>query len=376
MPHAVATIDLDAIAANVRTLAARTAAAVMVVVKADGYGHGMLPAARAALAGGADWLGVATLDEALAVRDAGLDAPLLAWLWTLDETTALREAIAAGVDIGVNTLAQLDAVHEAAAASRTARVHLKVDTGLSRNGATPAEWPGLVEAAAKRQEAGTVDVVGVWSHLARADEPAEPTTAEQTAVFHEALEVVTAAGLTPSVRHLANSAGLLTAPATHFDLVRVGIAAYGLDPVVGGTPGLTLRPAMTLRARVANVKRVPAGSGVSYGHRYTTTRETTLALVPVGYADGVPRAGSSLLPVSVRGHEVTIAGRVCMDQVVLDVGDLEVREDDEVVLFGEGGPSAGRWADLLDTIHYEIVTRIGPRVPRAYVGDPTVGGQA
>ncbi|MHA3704225.1 alanine racemase [Jatrophihabitans sp. YIM 134969] len=368
MPHAVASINLDAIAANVRTLAARTDAAVMVVVKADGYGHGMLPAARAALAGGAHWLGVATLDEALAIRADLIDAPLLAWLWTLDETDALREAIAAGVDIGVSTAAQLDAVHDAAASSTTARVHLKIDTGLSRNGATPADWPALVEAAAERQDAGTVEVVGIWSHLARADEPDEPTTAEQTRVFEQALAVAAAAGLSPEVRHLANSAGLLTAPATHYDLVRVGIAAYGLDPVVGGTPDLELRPAMTLRARVAHVKRVPPGSGVSYGHRYTTTRETTLVLVPVGYADGVPRAGSDLLPVTVGGHEVTIAGRVCMDQFVLDVGDLEVHEDDEVVLFGDGGPSAARWADLLDTIHYEIVTRIGPRVPRVHVG--------
>lgn len=368
MPHAVATIDLDAVTANVRTLAARTDAAVMAVVKADGYGHGMLPAARAALAGGATWLGVATLDEALALRAAGLEAPVLAWLWTLDETAALREALAAGVDVGVSTLAQLDAVHEAAAASATAAVHLEIDTGLSRNGATAEDWPRLVEAATKRVETGTVDVVGVWSHLACADEPGHPSVVAQTDAFTAALDVVAAAGLTPRWRHLANSAGLLTAPATHFDLVRAGIAVYGLDPVAGGTPGLALRPAMTLRARVANVKRVPAGTGVSYGLTHVTSTETTLALVPVGYADGVPRAGSDVLPVQVGGREATVAGRVCMDQFVVDVGDTEVREGDDVVLFGEGGPSAGRWAEVLDTIHYEVVTRIGARVPREYVG--------
>lgn len=372
MPHAELVVDLDAVESNVRTLAARTDAAVMVVVKADGYGHGMVPAARAALAGGATWLGVANLDEALALRAAGIDAPVLAWLWTLDEADALREAIAAGVDIGLGTVAQLRAVEAAAAASATARVHLKVDTGLSRGGATAADWPALVEAAAKAQTVGTVEVTGVWSHLARADEPATPdavdTTAAQLAALTDAVDIARAAGLEPRWRHLANSAGLLTAPDTHLDLVRVGIAAYGLDPVEGGTPGLTLRPAMTLRARVANVKRVPAGAGISYGHTHVTTAPTTLALVPVGYADGVPRAGSDRLPVAIAGHELTVAGRVCMDQVVVDVGDLDVREDDEVVLFGAGGPGAGRWAELTGTIHYEIVTRIGPRVPRVHVG--------
>jgi alanine racemase len=364
-------IDLAAISANVATLRARTTAEVMAVVKADGYGHGLLPSARAALAGGATWLGTAIIGECLQLRAAGIDAPLLAWLWTPDETDDVREAVERGVDLAVSSLWQLDAVRAAAAAAGTpARIHLKIDTGLSRNGCTAADWPEMVAAAAKSDE---VEAVGVWSHFAYADAPGHPTIGRQLRAFRQALDVAESAGVHPQYRHLANSAATLTLPEAHFDMVRPGIAVYGLSPVPAeGNFGLVA--AMTVQARLASVKRVPAGSGVSYGHEYTTTRETTVALVPLGYADGVPRHAGSVGPVSVHGERFTIAGRVCMDQFVLDIGDLSVDPGDLAVLFGpgtDGEPTAQDWADAIGTIHYEIVTRIGPRVTRRYVGGPS-----
>ena len=369
VPRTEAVVDLDAIRQNVAVLKAGTPAAVMAVVKADGYGHGLLPAARAALAGGATWLGVAIIDEALALRRAGITAPVLAWLWTPRETATVRAAIGAGIDVSVNSLGALDAVTAAARELGTpARVHLKIDTGLSRNGCTAADWPELVVATVKAQAAGEVEAIGVWSHFAYADEPGHPTITRQIGRFRDSLDAAERAGLTPQVRHLANSAATLTLPEAHFDLVRPGIAVYGLSPVPGSF-GLTA--AMTLRAQLALAKRVAVGEGVSYGHVYTTERETTLALVPLGYADGVPRNATNVGPVSINGRRYRISGRVCMDQFVVDVGDAEVHAGDLAVLFGpgrDGEPTAQDWADALGTIHYEVVTRIGPRVVRTYVG--------
>jgi alanine racemase len=362
-------VDLDAIRDNVALLRAGTTAEVMAVVKGDGYGHGMLPSARAALAGGATWLGVATLDEGLALRRAGLDVPIMAWLHA--PGLPLHEGVTADLDLSAGTLELLDdLVRAASQTGRTARVHLKIDTGLSRGGATSAEWPGLLEAAAKAQADGIIDVVGVWSHLVHADVPGHETTDRQLAAFAEALAVAERFGITPRYRHIANSAATLTRPDTHYDLVRPGVAVYGLSPVPGQTFGL--RPAMTARARVALTKRVPAGQGVSYGHTYVTERETTLALVPLGYADGVPRHGSNIGPVQLGGKWRTVAGRVCMDQIMVDVGDDPVVAGDVATLFGpgdDGGPTATDWADAIDTINYEIVTRFGStRVPRVYDG--------
>jgi alanine racemase len=365
-----AEIDLAAIRGNVAHLAAGTAAEVMAVVKADGYGHGLLPSARAALAGGAAWLGVAILDEALALCGAGIDAPILAWLWGPHETGVLAEVVRAGVDVNVSSVAALELVDSV---GTPARVHLKVDTGLSRNGATAEDWAELVTAATK---AANVEVVGVWSHFAYADAPGHPTIGRQIERFTAAIDVAERAGLRPQVRHLANSAATLTLPAAHFDLVRPGIAVYGLNPIPD-LPAPALVPAMTLRSEVVLAKRVRAGEGVSYGHRYTTPRDTTLALVPLGYADGIPRSAGNAGPLQVAGRRYRIAGRVCMDQVVVDVGDADVRAGDEVVVFGSGlagEPTAQDWADVVDTIHYEVVTRIGPRVPRTYVGSPDVRG--
>ena len=370
-----ARIDLGAVRDNVAALAARAAggAQVMAVVKADGYGHGLLPCARAAVQGGASWLGVAFLEEALALRSDGIDVPVLAWLMVPEED--LAPAVAAGVDLSVDDLAQLDRVLAAARATgTTARVQLKVDTGLSRAGATIRDWPDVCAAAAKAEAGGEVSVTGVWSHFAFADGgPDHPVNGAQAGVFAEALAVVDRAGLRPQVRHLANSAATLTAPATHYDLVRPGLACYGLSPVpdLGAPADFGLRPAMTLTSTVALVKRVPAGTGVSYLHRYVTAAEATLALVPLGYADGVPRAATGTAEVLLRGRRRTIAGTVCMDQFVLDLGDDTVEAGDEVVLFGpgdDGEPTAQEWASALGTIDYEIVTRIGARVPRTYVG--------
>ena len=374
MPPFAAEVDLDAIRANVAELTRRAgAAAVMAVVKADGYGHGTLPSARAALDGGATWLGVAFVEEALALRAGGIDVPLLAWLLAPDSD--VTGAVAADIDLSVSAGWALDLVADAAQqAGRTARVHLKVDTGLGRAGATATDWPALVERAAKRQAEGVVEVVGAWSHLAHADAPAHPTIEAQRLAFVDALEVVERAGLHPQVRHLANSAATLVLPQTHFDLVRPGVAVYGLSPgpQVGRARELGLRPAMRLTAEVALAKQVPAGQGVSYGHRYHTAAATTLALVPLGYADGVPRHATNVGPVQINGKRFTVSGTVCMDQFVVDVGDHPVSEGDVAVLFGagdDGEPTADDWADAIGTINYEIVTRVGGRVPRVYRGE-------
>jgi alanine racemase len=371
MPRSEAVVDLAAIRANVETLRSGTEAELMAVVKADGYGHGLVPAARAALAGGARWLGVAMIEEALALREAGIREPVLAWLWTRQETGELRRAVDAGIDLAVSSTAALETVLATAAGSAAPpRLHLKIDTGLSRNGATPADWPGLVTAAGRAVAEGTVDIIGIWSHLVSADVPGHPTTKSQIEAFTEALDIAAALGVRPQVRHLANSAATVTEPAAHFDLVRTGVAIYGLSPIPErGDFGLV--PAMTLRSHLANVKRVAAGTGVSYGHQYHTDRDTTLALVPLGYADGIARNATNVGPVSIGGRRYRISGRVAMDQFVVDVGNAAVSEGDEVILFGPGTagePTAQDWADALDTIHFEIVTRIGARVPRTYLG--------
>jgi len=363
-------VDLDAIAANTAALRARVDRPLMAVVKADAYGHGLVPAARAALAGGADALGVTVLEEALALRAAGVTAPLLSWQHAPGEDYAA--ALAADVEVSVNAEWALAEVVDAARVTGTpARVQLFADTGLSREGATPEAWPGMVAAAARAQAEGEVVVTGVWSHLAYADAPTHPTIGRQVQVFEEAVAVARDAGLSGFRRHLANSAATIALPGTWYDMVRPGIAVYGLDPLGGDPAEHGLRPAMSVQARVALTKRVPAGTGVSYGHTYSPDRETTLALVPVGYADGVPRAAGNRAPVLAAGAQRTIAGRVCMDQFVLDVGDDPVAPGDTVVLWGagaQGEPTAQQWADALDTIHYELVTRVGGRFRRRHVG--------
>ncbi|NUK02224.1 alanine racemase [Streptomyces lunaelactis] len=372
--RARAEIDLAALRANVRALRARAPrSALMAVVKSDAYGHGMVPCARAALEAGATWLGTATPHEALALRAAGIQGRVMCWLWTPGDPW--REGIEADLDMSVSGLWALREVTAAAReAGRPARIQLKADTGLGRNGCLPADWPELVAAALAAEAAGTVKVTGLWSHLACADEPGHPSIAAQLDVFRELVAYAEKAGIEPEVRHIANSPATLTIPEAHFDLVRTGIAMYGISPSPElGTPAdFGLRPVMTLAASVALVKQVPAGHGVSYGHQYVTAHETTLGLIPLGYADGIPRHASGRGPVLVGGAWRRVAGRVAMDQFVVDLGRERVEEGAEALLFGPGDrgePTAEDWAEAADTIAYEIVTRIGTRVPRVYLNE-------
>lgn len=378
-------IDLNAIADNVTALKSRArSAGLMAVVKADAYGHGLVPSARAALRGGADWLGVAQIGEGLALRAAGVTDPILAWMVTpgLD----LAPVVGADVTIAVSSTLILDDVVAAARQHGTAaQVHLKADTGLGRNGAfslrasgagidAKTDWDDLVAAAAAAEAEGAVEVTGIFSHFAYADEPEHPTVRAQEEAFADAVRAAERAGLRPQLRHLSNSAATLTNPGSAWDMVRPGLSVYGLSPVpqVGSAADFGLVPAMQVNARVAVTKDVPAGQGVSYGHTYHAGGPTRLADIPLGYADGIPRHASNAAPVWVAGRRQRIAGRVCMDQFVVDVGDSPVVAGDPVVLFGSGShgePTAQDWADAAGTISYEIVTRMGPRVPRTYLGE-------
>src|SRR5690242_10660900 len=367
---AEAQIDLDVVRDNVTGLRKHVGTAeLMAVVKSDAYGHGMVPVARAALAGGAGWLGVIRVPEALEMRAAGLTAPVLCLMSVPGGPHA--EAIRHDVDLAAGSAGMVAELAAAAQqAGRPARVHLKVDTGMSRGGATMADWPGVVAEALAAQAAGHVAIVGIWSHLACADMPGHASINAQLKMFREALALAEQAGARPEVRHLANTPATLTLPQTRFDLVRCGGGTVGLPTLPGPMPGW-LRPAMTVRARLIQVKQVPAGSGVSYGHRYITPGPSTLGLVPLGYADGVPRGAFGLAEVHVRGRRRAISGTVCMNQFVVDFGDETAREGDEVVLFGPGDagePTPQDWADALGTISYEIVTRFGGRTPRSYSG--------
>ncbi|MWA13009.1 alanine racemase [Streptomyces sp. BA2] len=372
--RARAEIDLAALRANVRTLRAHApGAAFMAVVKADAYGHGMVPCARAAVEAGATWVGTATPEEALALRAAGIRGRLMCWLWT--PGGPWREGVEADLDMSVSGLWALREVSAAArAVGRTARIQLKADTGLGRNGCMPADWPELVSQALQAEAEGLVRVTGLWSHFACADEPGHPSIAAQLTLFREMVAAAEERGVRPEVRHIANSPGTLTLPETHFDLVRPGIAMYGISPSpeVGTSQEFGLRPVMRLSASLALVKHAPGGHGVSYGHHYVTPGETTLGLVPVGYGDGIPRHASGTGPVLVGGKLRTVAGRIAMDQFVVDLGGDEPAVGSEAVLFGPGDggePTAEDWAQAAGTIAYEIVTRIGSRVPRVYVNE-------
>ena len=371
-----AEIDLGALEANVRTLRALAPRSqFMAVVKADAYGHGLLPVARAAVRGGATWLGAAQLAEAFALRDAGLTTRLLTWLTV--PGSDVGGAIRRDIDLSASAPWALDEIAAAASAlGRVARVHLKVDTGLGRGGAYGADWTQLVQHARHLEGEGALSVVGIWTHFAHADSPEHPTVLAQQERFFEAVTEAEQAGLRPELRHLANSAATLVHPSAHADLVRPGIAMYGLTPVPQVDDDFGLRPVMTLRARLALVKALPAGQGISYGHAYVPDVDTVVGLVPAGYADGVPRNATNVGPLLVDDRRTTIAGRVCMDQFVVDLGPGSTAQAGDVVtLFGgaPGEPTAQEWADATDTISYEIVTRLGARVPRLYVGGSETG---
>ena len=365
-------VDLAAVRHNVRILKDLVSVdgpvQLMAVVKADGYGHGMVEVAAAARDAGADWLGVATIEEALALRAAGDHGPLLCWLSAPGDDFAA--AVAAGIEVTAYSVAELEEV----AAAGPARVQLKVDTGLSRGGAPRAEWERLFSAAADLERQGRITVTGIWSHFAASDEPAHPANGAQEAAFREALALADAAGLDPDVTHLANSAAAILRPSSHFDLVRCGIAVYGLDPAPGVSPRLGLRPAMTVRARLVMSKAIRGGDGVSYGHTWRAPADCTGGVVPGGFGDGIPRAAGTPAHVWVDDSERPVRGRVCMDQLVVELHGELPPTGTEVVLFGPGDlgePTAQDWAEAVDTISYEIVTRVGGRLVRSHVDSET-----
>jgi alanine racemase len=386
-------VDLGAIRHNVRRLRELVstesatgddvgAPALMVVVKADGYGHGMVPVAQAARQAGAEWLGVATMDEALALRRAGDTGRILCWLAVPGED--YRPVIGEDVDVSAYSVAQLAEIAAAARdVGRPARLQLKVDTGLSRGGAPRDKWEAMFESAAKAEAAGDVVVTSVWSHFACSDEPEHPANDHQEQAFRDALALAARTGLNPETRHLSNSAGALLRPSARFDVVRFGVATYGLTPApaVVTSADLGLVPAMTVRATAAMAKDIDAGAGVSYGHTFVADRPMHLALVPMGYGDGIPRHASSTAAVQVlgpgRSERAPVLGRICMDQFV--VGAPHAVAGDEVLVFGpgdQGEPTAQDWAEWCGTINYEIVTRIGGRQRRRWVDSDHAGDTA
>ncbi|MEE6135130.1 alanine racemase [Mycobacterium sp. 050128] len=374
---AEAVVDLGAIEHNVRVLREHAGSArVMAVVKADGYGHGAIRVARAVLAAGAAELGVATVAEALALRADGICAPVVAWLHP--PGIDFGPALLADVEIAVSSVRQLDQVLDAAdRTGRTATVTIKVDTGLNRNGVPAAEYPAMLQALGSGVAAGALCLRGLMSHLVFADQPDNPINDVQAQRFREMLAFARDQGVRFEVAHLSNSSATMSRPDLAFDMVRPGIAVYGLSPVPElGDMGLI--PAMTVKCAVALVKSVRAGEGVSYAHTWIAPHDTTVALMPVGYADGVFRALGGRLDVLINGRRRPGVGRICMDQFLVDLGPgpVDVAEGDEAILFGPGAngePTAQDWADLLGTIHYEVVTSPRGRIARTYREAETVG---
>ncbi len=386
-PERIATINLDAISHNVKTIRALIGERKLIaVIKADAYGHGAAAIAQTVLDAGADALGFVHVREALALRATGITAPLMAWLHT--PATDFVQAVEVNIILGASGW-DLEAIANAAMqAGKFARVHLKIDTGLGRNGCTPADWPAFTARAKEFEDAGLISVEGIFTHLAVADEPERKETDAQLQVFKKMVEQAHAAGLHPQLIHAANTPGTLTAADKDTgDLllgngVRVGLGLYGLSPLAGvSSNDLNLRPAMTVSTRVNSVKEVPAGHGVSYGLNYTTSHATTLALIPVGYADGVPRVATGA-PVRLypRGtaepRTYPVVGRIAMDQMVIDLGAPGLSNPKfgylgaSAVLFGEGeNPPVEEWAEAAGTINYEIITRISPRITRVHTTD-------
>jgi len=362
------TVDLAAVAANTRLFAHRAQGELMAVVKADGFGHGAVDVARTALANGATWLGVTSVEEALVLRAAGLTAPVLSWLNPVSADFAA--AVAADVELAVPGLEHLSAVaHRSGPVPTPARVHLHLDTGLARDGAAPSLWPRLCRAARRLEQQGRVRVVGVMGHLPCADVPDDASNSTGRLRFAWAVEVARATGLRPAHRHLAATSATLLDPLAHHTLVRVGAGLMGIDP----TRSAGLQPALTLTAPVVTVRRVRAGTRVGYGHTWSADRSTHLALLPLGYADGLPLSASNRAEVLVRGRRRPVVGRISMDQLVVDVGPDPVDVGEQVVVFGAGRagePTVREWAGWADTIEHEIVTGIGPRVRRTVAARP------
>ena len=361
-------INLDAIVHNLDVMRARASGAkVMGVVKANAYGHGAVAVAKTLERAGVDYLGVADVQEALDLRAAGVQAPILAWLHDPDDN--FEAALSRNVDLGIANLEQLERISKAAAITgEVAALHLKIDTGLGRNGSTVAKWSELLEAV--KALGAAVRVVGIFTHLSSTNRDEDLA---QIVRFDSAVAEAKRLGLQFELRHLTASDGSLAYPEAHYEMVRIGVALYGLDPFsTNRSAEYGLIPAMTAISRVAQVKTVPAGHGVSYNFLHRTKSETNLALIPVGYAEGLPRAASGKAEVSIGGKRYPILSQVAMDQFVLDVGNDPIQTGDEVILFGDaslGVPSADDLAAACGTINYEIVTRMGGRFKREYVGE-------
>ena len=357
-------VNLNAISNNIKLVKSKTQAQILAVVKADAYGHGLIPVAKCAVDAGATWLGVALLEEAISLREAGIKVPIISWL--TPPSSDFKKAIELDIDVAIPSLKHLELIVAAGkAVGKKPRVHIEVDTGMTRGGLL-GEWPEFLIAA----KGADIEVVGFWSHFARADEPDEIANQSQMLEFESKLAQLIATGITPKYIHLANSAATLTNPNSHKNIVRLGIAMYGLSPDVntlGSSQNLELEPAMTLKAEIHLVKRVPAGSPVGYGGTQTTLRDTKLAIITIGYADGIPRNASSAVGVFAAGRKAAIIGRVSMDQFVVDLGaDSNAVAGEIVEVFGANGYSIDDWAAASGTINYEIVTRIAARVPRIY----------
>ena len=372
-------IDLGAIRENIKYLMAKSGKPALAVVKADGYGHGLLPVAKSAISAGASWLGVALLEEAIALRQGGISAPIIAWLTPI--TDDFESAINADIDIAIPSLAHLEVItNSARSLGKCARVHLEVDTGMSRGGALN-EWGQLVGKAKTYQDSGLIRVIGIWSHFARADELGHEFNKTQLKNFKGAVAEAESVGITPQVIHLSNSAAAINDADSHFDLLRLGIAIYGLSPdfsQMGSSEKLNLKPAMSIRARIHLVKDVPAGSQVGYGGSAITKVDTKLGVIAMGYSDGIPRNANSDAGVLIGNKRAPIIGRVSMDQFVVDLGrDSTAKAGDWAYIIGSN-PSdsytsassytADSWASASATINYEIVTRIAARVKRIYQG--------
>jgi len=362
--RAIVEINLRAISNNIALIKSRTSAQILAVVKADAYGHGLIPVANCAITSGATWLGTALLDEALTLRASGISAPIIAWL--TPPSSDFKAAIQADIDLSIPSLKHLELIVAAGKAlGKTPRVHIEVDTGMGRGGLL-GEWREFLIAI----KGADVEVVGFWSHFARADEPDEISNINQLKELADKLAELREYGINPNVIHIANSAATLTNPGSHNEIIRLGISMYGLSPDVntlGSSQALDLEPAMTLKAEVHLVKRVPAGSPIGYGATESTSRDTKLAIIAMGYSDGIPRNTSNKAGIFVAGAKAPIIGRVSMDQFVVDLGpDSDAKAGDIAEVFGHSGYSIDDWAEAAGTINYEIVTRIAARVPRIY----------
>ena len=371
MSRASAEINLSAITQNFKSIKSRTNADVLAVVKADAYGHGLIPVSKALEEAGANWFGTALLEEAINLRKAGILKPIISWLTPLGED--FKSAIDLDIDLGIPSIDLLDEVIKAASLTgKSARIHLEIDTGMSRGGVL-SEWDQLIKSVLVGVNLKQLKVIGIWSHFARADEPDELMNQEQLSLFEEKVNQAKAASIDAQFIHIANSAALFTNKSAHKNIIRSGIALFGLSPdvkTIGDSSSLGLKPAMKLKAKLNLVKEVKAGSSVGYGGTAVLKSDTKLGVVALGYADGIPRSTNNLAGVFVDKKRAPIIGRVSMDQFVVDLGITSTaKTGDEVIVFGDGSNgeyTVDEWAKAANTINYEIITRIGPRVPRIY----------